>query len=411
MLKSNKCIKKLTVICAAAAIVCPSVFCACKKDDGADKQYYFDAAPTYAQYVASGSETLTLSGNIMGTDAVLRIADKDNFATEESYMRATALWEDVTEFLITVNASISTTVETSCIAKYNACAAGDRVELDKTAYEVLTLAQKLYADTEGYYNPAVYNSERIFGFYPDKAEKPKNLPKEDTVNRLCALSKQFANVNVVEEEGKYYAVKPAQTVEADNVVYDLKIDLGGVGKGYCADKIDGMCREAGLEYGYFGFGSSSLAFRARSVGENHTYNVKVRDPRVAGGYYAAFAIKDKCLSTSGDYEKYYETDGGRYCHIIDPTTGAPIKTGVASVTVVGGTAADDDAISTALMAMGKQKAVEYINARLSGRTVVMAIVEEDGVKIVTNRPQDIKIENSAYKVINTVDGDGKIVLN
>jgi thiamine biosynthesis lipoprotein len=76
-----------------------------------------------------------------------------------------------------------------------------------------------------------------------------------------------------------------------------------------------------------------------------------------------------CISTSGDYEQYYIIDDVRYCHIIDPTTGKPVQTGIMTATIIGGSAAEDDALTTAIMTMGKDKAIEFINTKLSDRYV------------------------------------------
>ena len=76
----------------------------------------------------------------------------------------------------------------------------------------------------------------------------------------------------------------------------------------------------------------------------------------------------------------------RYCHIFDPYTGKPIESGVMSATVIGGSAAENDALTTAIMAMGAEKAVEFINSALTGRQVVFTVDSGDGYKFYTNIP-------------------------
>lgn len=348
-------------------------------------------------------------GYVMGTDAILRIADKDNFATEARYNEFSSLWEEVKGVLISVENSISTTIETSCIYKFNQADAGATVEIDSTAYEILTLAKTVYNQTEGYFNPAVYQSVRLFGFGTAKINNPNSLPEESIVQAYKTLSDGFADLTLSQTDGKYYATKPKTTVKVNGTTHSLKLDLGGIGKGYCADKIDELIDQSGFKYGFFNFGSSTMAVKSYSINEDNNYTLSIKDPR-ADDAYAKFKIKDKCLSTSGDYEQYYELDGVRYCHIIDPKTGSPIQTGIASVTVVGGSAAEDDALTTALSAMGKQKAVEYINENLTDRLVIMLVIEDGQGKIICNRPEEITIVNPAYVMGNTVE-NGKIVLS
>ena len=63
----------------------------------------------------------------------------------------------------------------------------------------------------------------------------------------------------------------------------------------------------------------------------------------------------------------------RYCHIIDPTTGKPVQSGIMSVTIIGGGAAEDDALTTAIMCMGKDKAIKFIEEKLTDRRVVFTV--------------------------------------
>ena len=394
---------------AISAILCCSSLCLASCNKGQTQGSYFLPIASYAEFKSSGSEMAEGYGYVMGTDAYLNIADKDNFATEARYNEFSSLWEEVKGVLISVENSISTTIETSCIYKFNRAEAGATVELDQTAYEILTLAKTVYNQTEGYFNPAVYQSVRLFGFGSAQVKKPNKLPDGNTVQAYKILSDSFADLTLSQTDVKYYATKPTTTVKVDGITHSLKLDLGGIGKGWCADKINELIDQSGFEYGFFNFGSSTMAVKSHSTSDGNFYTLGVTDPR-SNDAYAKFKIKDKCLSTSGDYEQYYEVDGVRYCHIIDPQTGSPIQTGIASVTVVGGSAAEDDALTTALSAMGKQKAVEYINNNLSERVVIMLVIEDGHGKIITNRPDDITVVNEAYVMGNRVE-NGKIVLN
>lgn len=404
------------IFCLATAVIigCSSlciVACNNGKEQTTEQtqESYFMPVATYAQYKSSGSKMAEGYGYVMGTDATLRITDGDNFATEASYTAFLNLWEEVKGVLTSVENSISTTVETSYIYKFNQAEAGATVELDSTAYEILSLAKTVYEQTEGSFNPAVYQSVRLFGFGTAQVKKPNKLPDDNTVQAYKTLSDSFAELTLTYSDGKHFATKPLTTVTVDGKTHSLKLDLGGIGKGWCADKINELIDQSSFKYGFFNFGNSTMAVKSHTTSEGNFYTLYVKDPR-GNDSYAEFKVKDKCLSTSGDYEQYYEVDGVQYCHIIDPKTGSPIQTGIASVTVVGGSGAEDDALTTALAAMGKQKAVDYINQNLLERIVVMLVIEGGQGKVITNRPDDITIVNKAYTLGNTVE-NGKIVLN
>ena len=369
----------------------------------------------------------------MGTTATLVAQQGDEAAAQMSVKEQNDLFDalcgDIYTLMNTVENSISSALRTSYIWKFNEAEPGSEVELDKTAYDILQTAKSVYEFTGGYYNPAVWYSVDLYGFTTRPTEYERApydrdkvttesgarylpLPDDRYVQAFKELATHFSEVELTERDGKYYAYKPEATVEVDGAEYSLRLDLGGIGKGWTVNAVDDMLDERGYTYGYFNFGTSSIAVNT-FLGSDGNYNISFTDPRGIGGGYCAYKIKNENLSTSGDYENYYMIDGTRYCHIIDPTTGSPVQTGIASATVIGGSAAEDDALTTALMAMGKDKAVEFINDNpeyFGGKLVTLLVIEDGKGTIITTDPQNITIRNQDYTLGNTVS-DGKIVLN
>ena len=357
----------------------------------------------------SGSYTQTYYA--MDTAARLAVAgvNKEDFEK---------LSQSVESFLSAAENSLSAARTNSCVYKFNAAPAGTTVEIDQICYEALTVAQTLYESTSGYFNPAVYYCEDIYGFaarpagapampYDRMAGDAPTLPDEKYVAAFKELSSHFSEVVLSQSDGKYYAFKPNFTVsvEGDENAYSLAIDLGGIAKGWCVDKVNEMLDDAGVAYGYFNFGTSSMGVKKYSGGDGY-YTVSTGDPRNEDASYMTFKVQDACFSTSADSRNFYEIDGTRYCHVIDPTTGRPVRTGVASATVVGGTAAQADAFTTAIMAMGEERAVEFINGGYSHLNVAMLIIGGDGAgRIVTNAPTYFTAENNNYQFISAVFGD------
>ena len=143
------------------------------------------------------------------------------------------------------------------------------------------------------------------------------------------------------------------------------------------------------------------------------YKLGFSNPRYKEGssrQYLRTNVKDITLSTSGDNVQYYEIDGVRYCHVMDPNTGKPVQTGIMTATVLGPNAALNDAYTTAIMAMGKEKAVEFINSKLSDHRVVFTYDNGGKYEIISNIPADeLEILAEDFSLVNTVV-DGKIVL-
>lgn len=404
--------KKILSAVASAVVLCSvTAFVGCGSQSGGNACFLSPVNKTYADFIASGSSAAQGRGNAMGSDVILTLNDKEGFAEESAYNSFITLCGQVESLLNEVDTSISVTVQSSCISKFNAAAAGESVKINKTAYDILSLAKTVYEQTDGYFNPAVYQSLRLYGFGSGTAVKPETMPDQAAVQAYKTLSDAFAELTLTERNGEYFAVKPLTTVTVDGATHSLMLDLGGIGKGWCADRVNEMIDSAGFEYGHFYFGGSTMAVKRYKSENEDFFKMGIGDPRKPNGnYYALVPVKDACLSTSGDYMSYYKEGGVRYCHIIDPTTGSPIQTGVASVTVIGGSAAEDDALTTALSAMGKQKAVEYINKNLSERTVIMLVEEGENTVVISNRPDSVELLNKEYSWGNTVK-DGKIVLN
>lgn len=147
-----------------------------------------------------------------------------------------------------------------------------------------------------------------------------------------------------------------------------KIDLGGIAKGYIADRLAEFLKEKGAKNGLINSGSTIVIF-----GKERT--VKLRKPFSENEFSAELVIKNKSVSTSGTYERYIELDSEIYHHILDPKTGYGVKTDLTSATVISDSALDGDALSTVCILLGRQKAVELIEATPDTEAV---FIDEDG---------------------------------
>lgn len=269
-----------------------------------------------------------------------------------------------------VDKAISSTVTGSDIYKFNSAAAGEKIEISQTAYEVLSIAEDMYTLTEGYYNPALYYNIQAYGFGgSNRPQTVDELPSDEVIDKYNALASHFGEIVLAEEEGKYFATKPDVEVEVDEKKITMSLDLGGIGKGYAVDLVDGLFDEYGYAFGSFNFGSSSILVKNNL--QEGDFELHLINPRsLARDQFLSVKTRNEKISTSGDNEQFYMLDGTRYCHIIDPTTGKPVQTGIMSATVIGGSAAESDALTTAIMAMGKERATEFIKTKLTDRRVV-----------------------------------------
>lgn len=172
-----------------------------------------------------------------------------------------------------------------------------------------------------------------------------------------------------------------------------QVDLGGIAKGYLADRIAMLLRENDIPRATISLGGNVLAWGDRPDGT--PWRIGVQDPKRpddAEGFVGLLQLEDAYAVTSGGYQRYFEQDGKAYHHIIDPATGYPADSGLISVTVVAdcdreasdglpGIGTMCDALSTALFVMGEEKALDFW--RNSGYDFDMVLVTADDRVVVT----------------------------
>ncbi len=141
---------------------------------------------------------------------------------------------------------------------------------------------------------------------------------------------------------------------------EVKIDLGGIGKGAAADVLVRYLETTDIPYGLVSVGGTIGVFGEKPDGT--PYKIGIRDPDDANAVLGYLHISDGFVAVSGDYERYFEENGARYHHIFDPATGYPADTGLRETVVHSDTGAVADALSTALFVLGTDAASELYEA-------------------------------------------------
>jgi thiamine biosynthesis lipoprotein len=151
----------------------------------------------------------------------------------------------------------------------------------------------------------------------------------------------------------------------------VRIDLGGIAKGYAVDRSIERLRKLGIRHAMVNAGGDTRLLGDR---RGKPWIVGIRDPRNEDRVVTRLPLEDEAISTSGDYERYFEEDGVRYHHILVPGTGRSAR-GVRSATVIGADATLTDALSTTVFVLGVERGLQLI-AQLPG--VEAVVVDEQG---------------------------------
>lgn len=213
---------------------------------------------------------------------------------------------------------------------------GAEVVSEETA-ALLRRALEIAAETNGAYDPTVYPLMRAWGFTDGNYRVPADA-------ELDALL-QTTGWTEVSVDGRTASLPEG-----------FALDLGGIGKGYAAGRCKEILKAHGVTSALLSLGGNVSALGSKPDGT--AWTVAIEDPD-GGAYLGTVQITDQCVVTSGGYQRYFEQDGVRYWHILDPETGKPARSGMKSVTIVS---ADDtlaDALSTALFVMGPERAADF----------------------------------------------------
>lgn len=241
---------------------------------------------------------------------------------------------------------------------------GAAAQVSEETGELLTRTLELCADTEGALDITIHPAMQAWGFYSGEYRIPER-------EELSRLQKQV-DYALVSVEGTTVSTQ-GQT-----------IDLGAVGKGYAADRIVAIWREMGVTSGLLYLGGNIHCLGAKPDGSD--WAVSIRDPNESNGILATVTGRDMAVVTSGGYQRYFEENGIRYHHILDPETCVPANNGAVSVTVIGSSGFTCDALSTALFVMGLDGAAAYWRGHRD--EFDMVYYTEDGILWYTSGLQD-----------------------
>ena len=159
---------------------------------------------------------------------------------------------------------------------------------------------------------------------------------------------EIQEVHRFAQRGMFKALEVGKSGGRDVVVFheeDMGIDLGGIGKGYGVDQAVKALRSWGIEHALVNVGGDLYALGVSEDGD--PWKVGVRSPDDPAGLVTTLQMSDRGVATSGDYHQFFEHEGQRYHHLLDPSTAAPSRAQIRSVTVAAQSCRDADAAATA----------------------------------------------------------------
>lgn len=235
----------------------------------------------------------------------------------------------------------SATIDTSDISLINQ-SGGQPVEVSDETAELLEKGIEYGRLSDGCFDITIDSASRLWNF---KNNETKQLPDPD------ALAEAVTHID-------YRSIN----LEGNTVIVsdpEAKIDLGGIAKGYIADRLKEYLESQDVEHALINLGGNMVAVGNRYDGTD--FRIGIQKPfEKTGISLAAVSISDCSVVTSGNYERYFEKDGVIYHHILDPDTGYPVQNDLNQVTVISDYSVDGDALSTTCFALGLDEGMDLI---------------------------------------------------
>jgi thiamine biosynthesis lipoprotein len=289
--------------------------------------------PVYAQWFKREEP-------IMGTRVFVELWHEDASSADH-------LMQQVMDEMQRINSVMSPYLETSQLAQINHSAAQHPV---KISHELLSLIQ-----TANHYSEVSNGAFDItFASLGHRFDYRKGVKPTDSERSSATKLIDYREISLDVEQG---------TLSFNQA--GMKIDLGGIAKGYAVDNGIHILHSAGVEHAIVTAGGDS-----RLLGDHRgrPWMLGIRHPR-GEQHVITLPLSDSAVSTSGDYERYFEEDGVRYHHIIDPAKGDSARE-LLSVTILADRSIDADALSTAVFVLGREKGLKLVNS-LSGISAIL----------------------------------------
>lgn len=267
------------------------------------------------------------------------------------------------DFLYALDDSFSTTRSHSQLSQLNQ-STGTWQKISEDMEEVLYFAREMSIDTQGAFDPTVCPIVKAWGF----TESEHRVPSEEELEDLLPL----VDATLLEIDFKEHQLFMPE---------DMMLDLGGIVKGYASDRLVELFHSLEVDSASIDLGGNVYVLGSKIDGSSWT--VGIQNP-YGGGYVGSLPLEDKAIITSGGYQRYFKDPetGTTYSHIIDPRTGYPADSGLASVTIISNSGMRGDVLSTAFFVMGFEESVEYWK-RYENFDMVL-ICEEGDVYITPN---------------------------
>ena len=317
----------------------------------------------------STEKEVVLNGATMGTTYQVKLI--------AGYFKNTSeLKEKIDNRLQAINQSMSTYIPDSEISRFNAMQdTRKKLAVSDDFLHVMLAARDIHEKTGGAWDGTIKPLLNLWGF--GNTQKNHQVPDE------AEIKKQLHRVGF-----EHIEIFPEGYLQKRK--HSLTLDLASIAKGYAVDQVSDLLRASGMENFLVEIGGEVFAAGYRKEGQ--PWRVGINRPSTSASttdVYRVVPLHNRAMATSGDYRIFFEADGKRFSHLIDPRTGYPVNNGVVSVSIAADNCMLADGLATAIMVMGREHGMALIRS-LKDVEGFLIVRESDG-EIVPYMTDDFRL--------------------
>ncbi len=295
--------------------------------------------------IPEASEPVTKTGFYLDTVISVTLYPCDTLSREDAMQAIDECFQQASHY----ESLFSNTIKTSDISKINA-SLNENVEVNPDTLALLKTGLYYCELSEGAFDITIGKLSELWDFKNNDG----SLPDETAITEALSTV-DYRNLSLPAETD-------TGTLSKVTLQGSGKLDLGGIAKGYIADKMKEELQKKGITEGVINLGGNVLTLGPKANGE--CYTIGLQKPfSDSGEVIAALSVSDASVVTSGIYQRYFEKDGQIYHHLLDTKTGQPIRNGLSAVTIVCPHSVDGDALSTYVFTLGLEKGVSFVEAQ------------------------------------------------
>ncbi|MEE4252747.1 MAG: FAD:protein FMN transferase [Desulfuromusa sp.] len=291
------------------------------------------------QTTTSSEQPITIAGTIMGTSYHIKLVPLDEHIIDKKVMAG-----KISARLATIDNEMSTYKKDSDISRFNRSSGGEWVPISTETVTVVETAQEISEISQGAFDITVGKIVNLWGFGPTLSIDA--IPDAEDIQKLLSQS-GYQKLDLRHT--------PPSIRKSDSAIF---LDLSAIAKGYAVDAIANLLIENQIENFLVEIGGEIVTHGHKNLQQQWVIGIEspVAEQR---SVRKRLLLQDAAMATSGDYRNFFEHNGVRYSHTIDPSTGYPVSHNLVSVTVIDSSCMRADALATAIMVMGPEKGMHF----------------------------------------------------